>query len=222
MSEYSEEQYLMISGIQHFAFCRRQWALIHLEQQWQENERTVDGKIMHERCHDEDQTEMRGDLLVTRGMRVESRKLGVSGICDVVEFHRHKDGVSLFGRDGSWKVVPVEYKKGIPKKHNADALQLCLQAMCLEEMLLSEIPQGFLYYGERRRRETVNFSDSLRQEAVLMLEEMHAYLERGYTPKVKPSKSCRACSLVEICLPKLCTNVSAVSYVNARIREEDA
>ena len=118
-------------------------------------------------------------------------------------------------------MVPVEYKKGIPKEHNADALQLCLQAMCLEEMLLSEIPQGFLYYGERRRREIVNFSDSLRQEAVLMLEEMHAYLERGYTPKVKPSKSCRACSLEEICLPKLCTNVSAVSYINARIREED-
>ena len=142
---YEEEEYLGLSGIQHFVFCRRQWALIHLEQQWADNLRTVEGELLHERAHDEGLSESRGDLLICRGLRVASPRLGISGACDVVEFHADPAGVSLAGRPGLWRPVPVEYKRGRQKEHDADELQLCAQAMCLEEMLACEIPRGFLY-----------------------------------------------------------------------------
>ena len=219
INEYTEDQYLLLSGIQHFAFCRRQWALIYIEQQWLENERTTDGKILHERCHDVLQNETRRDLLIIRGLRVESRRLGVTGACDVVEFRKDEQGVPLFGQDGTWSVTPVEYKKGVSKVCDADRLQLCLQGECLEEMLACTVPQGFLYYGETKRRECVLFTDELRQEAAGLLQEMHSYMERGYTPKVKPSKSCKACSIANICLPKLCGNLSATDYVRNALSE---
>ena len=137
--KYSEEDYLLLSGIQHFAFCRRQWALIHIENQWAENERTVDGIIMHEKAHSGD-VESRGDVVIMRALRVFSATLGASGECDMVEFNRNADGISLNGHDGLWQPYPVEYKRGKPKEHNADEMQLCAQAMCLEEMLCCTIP----------------------------------------------------------------------------------
>lgn len=216
---YDEEDYLQLSGIQHFSFCRRQWALIHIEHQWRENVRTVEGGIMHERVHDGKTSEKRGDLLIVRGMRVNSRILGISGICDVVEFHRSDDGVILFGHEGKWHPYPVEYKRGKPKIVDADRLQLCCQAMCLEEMLVCEIPEGALFYGEPRRRESVVFTSDLRESVAKILEEMHNYLKRGYTPKVKTGTFCRACSLNEVCIPKLCKNRSAQQYIADRLRE---
>lgn len=124
---------LMISRIQHFAFCPRQWALIHLEQQWQENERTADGRIFHCRAHDGPEHEWHNGVLFLRGLRVFSDTLGISGTCDVVEFHPAPQGITLPGYDGNWKPYPVEYKRGSPKADNADRLQLCAQAMRLEE-----------------------------------------------------------------------------------------
>ena len=144
---YQEADYLQLSGIQHFRFCRRQWALIHIEDQWAENYRTVDGTLMHQNAHDKGFQESRGNLLITRGMSVFSPILGVSGQCDVIEFHRDPAGVSLHGRSGTWRPYPVEYKRGRPKADRADELQLCGQAMCLEEMLCCTIPEGALYYG---------------------------------------------------------------------------
>lgn len=220
MSGYGEEEYLQLSGIQHFVFCRRQWALIHIENQWNENLRTVEGELMHERAHGGEVTEKRGDLLTVRGMRVSSAALGMSGTCDVVEFRRSDPGVNLFGRDGSWTAYPVEYKRGWPKEHDADRLQLCCQAMCLEEMLAAEIPEGALYYGEPRRRDRVEFTKDMREQVVSMAEEMHGYYRRGYTPKVKTGSFCRACSLNGICLPRFCRNVSAEEYLKGRLREE--
>ena len=199
--EYREEDFLQLSGIQHFAFCRRQWALIHLEQQWQENLRTVEGHILHEKAHDAFFTEKRGNLLIARGLPVFSRTLGVSGACDVVEFHRSADGVSLFGREERYRPVPVEYKRGKPKEHRADELQLCCQAMCLEEMLLcEEIQIGYLY-------------ETLRMQVCSMLEEMHGYFRRGHTPKSKPGKQCKACSLEDICMPWLYSAGSVEQYI---------
>ena len=136
----------MLSELQHFAFCRRQWALIHIDQQWQDNARTADGSIMHRRAHDEKQIERRGDIITMRGLHVRSNALGAVGICDVVEFCRDPSGISLPGYDGLWLPYPVEYKRGAPKSHDADELQLCAQAMCLEEMLLCSIPEGSLFY----------------------------------------------------------------------------
>ena len=124
---YSEEDYLLLSGIQHFKFCRRQWALIHIEQQWADNYRTVDGTLMHERAHDTGLKESRGDLFITRGMNFFSSTLGVSGQCDVLEFRRSADGIELKDRDGLWQPYPVEYKRGMYNERTGDTLQLCGQ-----------------------------------------------------------------------------------------------
>ena len=119
---YQEEDYLQLSGLQHFRFCRRQWALIHIENQWAENFRTVDGSLMHEKAHENGSSESRGDLLIVRGLAVHSSSLGVSGQCDVVEFRRNPDGILLQNREGLWQPFPVEYKRGKPKENNADSL----------------------------------------------------------------------------------------------------
>ena len=140
--EYKMEDYLQLSGLQHFRFCRRQWALIHIENQWAENGRTADGAIMHQKAHDAELKERRGDLLITRDMHVFSPTLGISGACDVVEFRRSDAGVPLHGQEGLYQPFPVEYKSGSPRGDTVNALQLCAQAMCMEEMLCCDIPEG--------------------------------------------------------------------------------
>lgn len=222
----NSDEYLQMSGIQHFSFCRRQWALSYLEQQWQENLRTTEGRLDHKRCHDEEQTERRGNLLITRGMKVVSQRLRLSGTCDVVEFRADPEGISLQNTEGRWKPLPVEYKHGCAKANDADRLQLCAQAMALEEMLVCDIPQGALYYAETRRREIVPLTTELRQTAQAMADEMNRYFARGYTPKVKPGKHCNACSLKELCLPVLCSradpNAYLRSYLDEAVRTEDS
>ena len=219
--EYAEEDYLMLSGIQHFKFCRRQWALIHIEQQWAENVHTVVGELMHKKAHDPYLVEKRKDLLVARSLPVASREMGVSGECDVVEFHRCEDGIKLHGHRGTFSVYPIEYKKGKPKITEEDRLQLVAQALCLEEMFSADISEGALFYGETKRRETVELSEDLRQEVKAMFREMHEYFDRKYTPNVKYSKACNACSLKEICLPKLGKLGSVKTYIYQMLKEDD-
>ena len=213
------DDYLLMSGIQHFCFCRRQWALIHIEQQWAENLRTTEGKLEHKRCHDDTQRERRGDLLITRGMKVISHRLSLSGVCDVVEFRADPEGVSLQHTEGLWSPMPVEYKHGHTKSSDADRVQLCAQAMALEEMLACEIPEGALYYEETRRREVVLLTEELRRLTQSIADEMNQYFERGYTPKVKTGKFCNACSLKEMCLPVLCRTVDPGGYIREHIEE---
>ena len=215
--DYKEEEYLQLSGLQHFRFCRRQWALIHIENLWAENLRTVDGQILHERAHDPGLREKRPGLIVVRGMAVSSRTLGVSGACDVVEFRRCAAGVPLRNEEGLFQPYPVEYKRGSPREDRANELQLCGQALCLEEMLCCTIPAGAVYYGEPRRREQVVFTEELRAEVRAALTEMHQYAQRGYTPKVKPRKGCGACSLQDVCLPKLMGKSSVEDYVKEAV-----
>ena len=217
---YAEEDFLQLSGLQHFAFCRRQWALIHIEQQWRENLRTVEGDIFHRRAHDEQARERRGGVLILRGLSVVSPTLGISGKCDVVEFRADPVGVPLRGEEGLWSSFPIEYKRGAPKAHQADELQLCAQAMCLEEMLCCRIPEGALFYGETRRRTLVPFSKELRETVRGMLEEMHQLYRRGYTPKVRRSKSCSACSLQELCLPALMKERDVDAYLRQAMEVE--
>ena len=176
---YSEEEYLMLSGVQHFAFCRRQWALIHIEQQWEENSRTVDGNIMHERVHDPELHEKRGELVITRAMAVSSARLGISGECDAVELRKSDNGIELYGLDGKYTVTPVEYKRGEPKEDDCDAVQLMAQALCLEDMLCCDIPFGYLYYGEIRRRVKVVFDAELRKRAEDIIQEMHELYKKA-------------------------------------------
>ena len=217
---YSEDDYLQLSGIQHFTFCRRQWALIHIEQQWCENYRTVDGNIMHENVHDAGFHEKRGDIVITRAMAVSSSRLGISGECDAVEFKKCSNGTEVFGLEGKYSVIPVEYKRGEPKEDDCDILQLTAQALCLEDMLYCDIPFGYLYYGETRHRIKVSFSDELRSRTENIIGEMHRLYSEKHTPKVKRRRACNACSLKNVCLPEICGNKKAKDYVSAMLGAE--
>ena len=209
MNNIAEEDYRQLSELQHFKFCRRQWGLIHIEQQWGENLLTTQGELMHEHAHDENASELRGDKLIVHGMRVKSNKMGAVGVCDIVEFTKDPEGISLYGREGLWLPRPVEYKRGRQKQDHSDEMQLCGQAICLEEMLCCSIPEGDLFYGEPHRRATVKFDSELRQMVTDAFSEMNELYQRGYTPKVRITKSCAACSLKNICMP-------AAEYLSAR------
>lgn len=212
--------YLMMSGLQHFNFCRRQWALIHIEQLWKENVLTAEGRYDHRVCHDESRTEKRNDLIIMRGMRVVSHSLGLSGTCDVVEFHTSEDGIELDKYIGKWKPVPVEYKHGKSKTIDADRLQLCAQGIALEEMLVCKIEYGFLFYNTTRQREQVLFSDDLRNTVRQMAREMKEYYDRGWTPSVKKSRKCRSCSLKDLCLPEIEQRRNVEAYIEKYIQGE--
>lgn len=232
-SDYTPEDLLPLSGIQHFLFCRRQWALIHVEMQWKENALTAEGRIMHKRVDDPFFTETRNGVITARSVPVASYQLGLSGICDVVEFIPsppsplpagegcRDEGVRLPNREGLYLPAPVEYKRGKPKRDPVDEAQLCAQAMCLEEMLSTNIPRGYLYYGQTRHREEVEFTPQLRTLVQEMSAEMHNYFSRGYTPRVKIHKGCRSCSLADICLPVLNEKVVAASkYIKQQLEME--
>lgn len=218
---FDEDDYLLISGIQHFRFCRRQWALIHMENQWAENVRTVEGNALHRKAHDVSARERRGDLLIVRGLRVASSRLGISGSCDVVEFRQDPNGISLHGENGLYLPFPIEYKRGTARPDNADELQLCAQAMCLEEMLACDIPVGALFHGENRHRQSVIFTPELRAEVESCVSEMRELVRRGHTPRVKPTKSCNACSMRKLCLPRMMRQRSVAAYLRDRLEEKE-
>ena len=207
----TQDDDLQLSGIQHFSFCRRQWALIHIEDQWQENGLTAEGRVQHDRVHDESISDFRGGVLTLRGMRIRSDRLRVSGVCDAVEFTPDPDGIALRGREGVWRPCLVEYKHGAGKLSDCDRLQLAAQALCLEEMLCCEIPAGALFYWKTRRRERVEIDAGLREKTERMLREMREYYDRRYTPRVKPGKACESCSLSDACLPRLLRKGEAAS-----------
>lgn len=211
---------MLLSGIQHFIFCRRQWALIHIEQQWDENYRTIDGMLMHNKVHDNDFRETRKGVVTIRALPVSSSVLGISGECDAVEFHKSKMGVFIPRLNEKYTVVPVEYKRGKPKEDLSDTMQLLLQALCLEEMLSTAIPYGYLYYGETKRRLKVEFTKELRDMAQANVAEMHKLFRQQHTPKVKRTKACNACSLKNICLPVLQKKKTVKSYINAMLDSE--
>ncbi|NLO48321.1 MAG: CRISPR-associated protein Cas4 [Clostridiales bacterium] len=205
--------YLLISGIKHYKFCRRRWALVHIEQQWAENALTTDGHLMHETVHDSGFTEKRGSLLLSRGMPVKSESLKLSGICDMVELIKTPDGVTISGRPDKYLIYPVEYKRGRPDERGADAWHLCAQVLCLEEMFATDIPEGAIYYGETRKRMIIPITDELRNEVRAAVYEMHEILKRGHTPRVKPQKACRNCSIREICNPSIMSRGSVRDYI---------
>lgn len=190
---YSEDDLLPLSALQHILFCERQCALIHIEQVWSENLFTAEGRIMHERV-DSGGRESRGKIRQTFGLALRSLELGLSGKADVVEFHRNDDGV--------WLLFPVEHKRGRPKKQNYDRVQLCAQAMCLEEMLACSISAGALFYGKTRRRQDVVFDEKLRCEVRETARRLHALIGAGRTPPPVNDARCRNCSLIDLCLPK--------------------
>lgn len=215
--KYTEDDLLSLSGLQHMIFCERQCALIHVEQVWAENRLTAEGRIMHDRVHDAGR-ESRGDVRIEYGMPLRSLRLGLIAKADVVEFHR-KDSPDK-GDAGIWVPFPVEYKHGKPKKDNSDLVQLCAQAICLEEMLGVEIPEGAIFYGKTRRRQDVVFDDELRRETEETAKRFHDLLESGKTPRPVYSKRCDSCSVYEQCLPKTVQKTRSIKrYLLESVRE---
>jgi CRISPR-associated exonuclease Cas4 len=219
MAFNEEDNYLMLSGIQHFLFCRRQWALIHVEQQWEENVRTIEGQYLHTKADQPFLREKRGDKLVVRAMPVKSKKLKITGVCDVVEFIRSANGVELAGTEGKYLAYPVEYKRGKPKRDDSDILQLTAQALCLEEMLLCEVNTGYLFYNEIKHRMEVPLTMEYKREVTSIVNEMYDYYQRRHTPKVKTGAFCKSCSLQHICLPNMLNKRSVRSYIEGKIAE---
>lgn len=195
---YDESEYIMLSALQHFMFCPRQCALIHIEQQWAENRYTAEGKVLHERA-DSNKSEWQGEVRIVRSLPLCSQRLGLSGQADVVEFH------------GDGRVYPVEYKRGKPKQDHCDEVQLCAQALCLEEMLCVQIECGALFYGQRRRRKEIRFDSPLRNLTGDVVAKTHQLLAGRKTPQAQYENKCDACSLYSLCLPKSCGAAGSVS-----------
>ena len=208
---YSEDDLIQLSALQHFVFCRRQCALIHIEQVWAENKLTAEGRIMHEHVHEEG-NESRGDVRIEHGVALRSLKLGLIGKADVVEFHRQADD--------SWRPFPVEYKHGKPKPDDSDKVQLCAQAICLEEMLNTDISSGAIFYGKTRRRLDVAFDDTLRQETEAAANKTHELIDEGITPAPVYSKRCESCSLMAECMPKTIQKKRSVESYLKRMLDE--
>jgi len=199
---FSEDELLPISALQHLVFCPRQCGLIHIEQLWSENVFTAEGRGLHEKVHETD-AESRPGVRIVRGLRLRSLELGLVGQADVVEFHADSGGAAVPGLEGRYRVFPVEYKRGKPKVDVCDEVQLCAQALCLEEMLGTSIAHGALFYGRPRRRKEVELSETLRQQTRDTAGELHELLRGGQTPTAAYSKKCESCSLLERCLPQI-------------------
>ena len=213
---FTEDDLLPLSALQHLVFCERQCALIHIEQVWRDNPLTVEGSHLHDRTHESaPRRELRADLLIARGLPLRSFRLGVSGIADAVEFHRFArspetagspealaPAVSLLGLLGAWRPFPVEYKHGKPKPDVCDEVQVCAQAMCLEEMLGVAVPEGALFYGAIQRRRDVRFEPKLRAATESAAQRLHELITGGTTPRAKREPKCKRCSLLDLCRPE--------------------
>ena len=211
---------LMLSGIQHFAFCPRQWALIHLDQQWDDNRLTAEGVILHQHADEPSYRQKCGDAICLRHVNIASKELGLYGYSDIIELHPatdEKNAICHPKYPGSWMPYPIEYKHGKPKRDNVDAVQLCAQAMCLEEQYGIEIHEGAIYYGEIRRREIVPFDGELRSEVSAFAHEMHEVYVSGQLPKAEKSSSCKNCSLKDICMPESASGQSATEYLKENL-----
>ncbi|MEW8050280.1 MAG: CRISPR-associated protein Cas4 [Candidatus Thiodiazotropha sp.] len=218
---YTEDELLPLSALQHLAYCPRQFALIHIEQIWAENRYTAEGNLMHAKA-DKGEPERRGNLVTARGLRLHSLTLGLSGIADVVEFHFSETvGCVLSGHSGRWQPYPVEYKRGRPKGKDCDKVQLCAQALCLEEMLGVAIEEGSLFYGKTRRRKLVRFDDGLRQRTLTLSAVLHRLWDEGRTPPGEYAERCENCSLLSLCMPKLSGQGSVGAYLREVFGEPD-
>src|ERR1039458_8347412 len=204
---YSESELLPLSGLQHLVFCERQWALIHLEQQWQESALTAEGRNLHERA-DQGRDEWQEGIRICRGMRIRSLRLGLVGRADVVEFHPTGEG--------AMRPFPVEYKRGRPKPDRCDEVQLCAQALCLEEMFEAPVGAGALFYGTPRRRLEVPFDAVLRAETERLAARMHEMYCARATPRAVYLPKCDNCSLIALCMPRALAKPAGVARYLAR------
>lgn len=204
---YGEEELLPISALQHLVFCDRRAALVLLEGVWQDSTLTVEGSVLHEQTY-QAETECRGDLRIARGLWLRSAMLGLCGRSDVIEFrhlaggHRPRIAIPLPGAEGLWQILPVEYKRGRLRSEASFEVQLCAQALCLEEMLGVNVPAGAIYYGKTRRRLEIPLDQSIRDRTAAAAKRLHELIDSGVTPRAQHQAKCRSCSLAEVCLPR--------------------
>jgi CRISPR-associated exonuclease Cas4 len=217
---FVEENLLAISALQHFVFCPRRCALVHLEQTWGDNVFTAEGTRLHERTH-ESGSESREGIIISRSLRIRSSRLGLAGIADVVEFRQCDAGVALPGQEGLWRPYPIEYKRGIRKDKIEYRIQLCAQAMCLEEMLQTQVPDGALFYGKSKRRQEVAFDAPLRQQTETAAKGLHDLFDSRMTPKARYQKKCESCSLLEVCMPKITGIDKDIEHYLAKALEKE-
>ena len=222
---YTEDEMLMLSGIQHYMFCPRQWALIHIEQQWAENRLTTEGQLLHKNVDNPFYRQKNGDTITLRSLHIASKRLGLYGITDAVELipsDSPEDSITHNRYPGYWKPYPVEYKRGHSKPDERDEVQLAAQAMCLEEMYGINIPYGALYYDEVKHRETIAISDGLRRTTQQCAKQMHDIFKSGIMPKPVKASHCRNCSLKDICMPEMSDCTQVKTYLNNNLYEDPA
>ncbi len=219
---YTEDEMLMLSGIQHFMFCPRQWALIHIEQQWEENKLTAEGQLLHKNVDDPFYRQKNGDSIILRAIHIASKELGLYGITDAVELipsDSPKDSVIHNKYKGFWKLYPVEYKRGRPKCDETDKVQLVAQAICLEEMYGIKISCGALYYNAIKHREVIPITEELRNITRECAYQMHNIFKSGIVPKAHKEHRCKNCSIVDICLPEINDSPRASVYLKNNLYE---
>lgn len=220
---YDEDNMLMLSGIQHYMFCPRQWALIHIEQQWADNKLTVEGNILHENVDNPQYRQKNGETITLRSVHIASKSLGLYGITDAIELlpsETEKDAIQHPSYPGYWHVFPIEYKRDHSKPDERDEVQLTAQVMCLEEMYHIQICQAALYYHETRHREIITIDNHLRDLTYRCAEAMHKIFETGQTPKAAKIKGCKNCSLIDLCNPELNYRQDATQYLKHNLYEE--
>lgn len=221
---WDEDEYIAISAVQHFVFCKRQVALIYNERIWEENLYTIEGQHAHSNA-DVQRTEQRGNIRIARGLLLESSRLGIYGRADVVEFHRQDNfcestdksivGCPIMGLEGLWLLYPIEYKRGERRHVMANKIQLCAQALCLEEMFHTTVPCGAIYFGKSARRQVVNFDAPLREKTETMIRLCRELLKSGTTPLATYARKCETCSLIDICMPKVtCVRRDVEKYIS--------
>ena len=220
---YTEEDMLMLSGIQHFMFCPRQWAIIHLDQDWEDNRLTIEGQILHERVDNPFYRAKNGNVVTLRSVHIASRSLGLYGLTDAVELvpsDTVEDAIAHPKYPGYWKMLPVEYKRGKQKPGPCDEVQLAAQVICLEEMYHIHIDYGALYYHEVRRRDLIHIDTTLRETTASCARQMHEIYDTQQLPFPVYESHCKSCSLKDICLPEVGNKQKASSYLKNNLYAE--
>ena len=210
---FNEEDYLQISGIQHYMFCPRRWALMYVEDQWSDNALTISGHIAHENVHNDKSITKKNGIITMRELHIKSHQLGLSGDCDAVEFTPSPNGVKLHNYDGLYDIQSIEYKHGNGMSIEADKMQAIAQTICLEEMFCCNINYVSLFYFGTKRREKIEITQADRDRLQQIVNEMHNLLQNKHTPQCKPKKYCKSCSLYDICMPQLYKYGSVSKYI---------
>ena len=223
---YNEDEMLMLSGIQHYMFCPRQWALIHIEKQWDDNRFTAEGKILHENVDNPFYRQKNGRIVTLRSVHIASASLGLYGMTDALELtpadNAESDTIEHPDYPGRWRILPVEYKRGTVKRNEVDEVQLAAQCICLEEMYGVNIRQGALFYWKDRHQDLVSIDAHLRTLTAELASQMHGIFASGKTPAIEKRPHCKNCSLKDLCMVELSGCGSAEKYLTSSLYAETA